>query len=95
VPETEKRGFMIQIRPATPVDNYYGYGSMDFYLNGRDLGDFEVELGDDVDVYLVKKGTDTEHQVDDLTRQLREAENRADTYEKRMQDAQDRQRKID
>ena len=73
--KTEKRGFMIQLRPATPVDNYYSYGSMNFYLNGNDLDSFPVDLGDEVEVYLLRQGAaDGEFALEDMERRALEAE---------------------
>jgi len=53
-----KRGYSINIRPASgTVQGYeYGYGAMHFVTHGSELQDFGVGLGDQVEVYLVRKG---------------------------------------
>lgn len=81
----EKRGFKIELRPAARTDAYFGYGSMNFYLNGRELEDFPVDLNDKVDVYLVKSGTE-ERPLEDTKRELYEALRKVDdlTREKEL-----------
>ena len=72
--EREKRGFTISLKPPTPVGSYYSYGSMNFYLNGRDLEDFPVDLNDDVDIFLVKAGgAGGEFNEDELRHELAKA----------------------
>lgn len=55
----EKRGYHFTIRPASKQDAYhYGYGSMQFIIHGQELSDLAIDLGDDVDVLVVKKGAE-------------------------------------
>lgn len=72
----EKRGFVIGLKPPTPLSSYYSYGSMNFYLNGIDLEDFPVDLSDTVDVYLVKQGEGGEQfDIENLRHELAVAKN--------------------
>jgi len=74
----EKRHFSISARPAMALgSSYYGYGGLNFALNGRELEDFGCDLGDEVEVYVVRKGEDyANRQIEDVSRLLYEAENR-------------------
>jgi hypothetical protein len=64
----EKRSFKLDVRPANKADTYYGYGSMQFILHGRELEDSGLDLGTKVAVYLVPEGEQppAEHVVQDL-----------------------------
>jgi hypothetical protein len=68
----EKRCFNIDVSPARPDTSWdYAYGSMQFTLHGRELDDFEVALGDDVEVLLVKADTVYEgKELEDTRREL-------------------------
>ncbi len=56
--EDEKRVYSLNIRlpdKSLTAEYNYGYGNMDFILHGQAMEDF-VDLGGEVDVYVVKRG---------------------------------------
>ncbi len=83
----EKRHFLISARPATALgSSYYGYGGMNFALNGRELQDFGCDLGDEVEIYVVRKGEDyANRQIEDVSRALYEAENKVADLETKLE----------
>lgn len=72
----EKRQFSISARPATPLpSSYYGYGGLNFILHGQELTDFGADLGDEVEIFVVRKGGEYDRrQIEDVSQALYEAQ---------------------
>ncbi|MET1084827.1 MAG: hypothetical protein ABWY12_17550 [Burkholderiales bacterium] len=73
---SEKRNFKIDIKPASKASAYYGYGSMQFILHGRELEESGLDLGTKIELYLVPEGTEKPEraELDDAKRELYDAE---------------------
>lgn len=74
----EKRMFQINARPACELRNgAYGYGALNFTLHGRELTDFGCDLGDDVEIFVVRQGVEYAHRhVENISSLLYETEGR-------------------
>lgn len=72
----EKRRFSISARPATPLSSsHYGYGGLNFILHGQELSDFGVDLSDEVEIFVTKKGGEFDRrQIEDVSHALYEAQ---------------------
>lgn len=72
----EKRSFQINARPASLLSSdHYGYGGMTFTLHGHELTDFGADLGDEVEIFCVRKGEDYANRaIEDVSRALYVAE---------------------
>jgi hypothetical protein len=90
-PFEEKRTFKVNVRPASKPDSYYGYGDMTFTLNGTELESFGLDLGDAVDVFVVREGEALDgRDYQDLERRYHDLEAKHIVLEKSNEQAKER-----
>lgn len=89
----EKRRFSISARPATPLPtSYYGYGGLNFILHGQELTDFAVDLGDEVEIFVTKKGGEYDRrQIEDVSNALYEAQGKLEATAEKLRISTERE----
>ncbi len=91
----EKRTFKLDVKPASRADAYYGYGSMQFILHGRELEESGLDLSTKVELYLVPEGTEAPPiaEVESVRRELYDREQEVAKLQKRIESLEEQARR--